>query len=67
MEFKDRLKSIRTEQRLTQRDIYTRLGVSANCYASWEQGRTEPSIRDICRLCALFGVSADYLLGISEF
>lgn len=64
MEFKDRLKEIRKEKNLTQKDIYTRLNVSANCYASYEQGRTEPNIKTIRQLCRIFDCSCDYLLSI---
>lgn len=49
---------------MTQKDVYTRLQVSPNCYASWEQGRTQPDIDSIKKLCKIFEVSADYLLGI---
>lgn len=66
MEFNQRLREIRISKDYKQRDIYTILKVSANCYASWEQGRTEPDIYNIKRLCAIFDVSADYLLGIED-
>ena len=66
MEFNERLKAIRKECGKTQKNIYELLKVSANCYASWEQGRTEPDIKSIIKLCNIFGVSADYLLGISD-
>ena len=64
MEFSERLKSIRIECGMTQKNVYTKLNVSANCYASYEQGRTEPNIEMIKQLCSIFDVSADYLLGI---
>lgn len=51
---------------MTQRDVYTILRVSPNCYASWEQGRTEPDVASIKKLCRIFDVSADYLLGLQE-
>ena len=51
---------------MTQKDVYLRLQVSPNCYASWEQGRTEPDIASIKKLCEIFGVSADYLLGLED-
>ena len=54
MEFKDRLKAIRKEKGMTQKD------------ASWEQGRTEPDIKMIKKLCKIYEVSSDYLLGISD-
>ena len=66
MEFCKRLKNIRLECNLTQKDVYTLLNVSPNAYASYEQGRTEPNIKTIKRLCKIFNVSSDYLLGIDE-
>ena len=66
MKFNERLKEIRRESGYIQKDIYTRLGVSPNCYASWEQGRTQPDIENIKKLCKIFEVSADYLLGLED-
>lgn len=66
MKFNEQLREIRKSRGMTQRDVYTRLQVSPNCYASWEQGRTQPDIESIKALCAIFEVSADYLLGLSE-
>ena len=66
MEFKDKLKSIRKECGMTQKNVYEILGVSPNCYASWEQGRTQPDIDTIKKLCKIFDVSADDLLGIKD-
>lgn len=66
MEFKDSLKEIRRECGMTQKDVYTILQVSPNCYASWEQGRTQPDIDSIKKLCRIFDVTADYLLGLQE-
>ena len=66
MRFNERLKAIRKENNLTQKDIYTRLNVSANCYASYEQGRTEPNIEMLKQICQCLDVSADYLLGLED-
>ncbi len=66
MEFKQRLKEIRIERNMTQKNVCALLKVSPNCYASWEQGRTQPDIEAIKKLCKIFNVSADYLLGIDE-
>ena len=66
MEFKDRLKAIRKEKGMTQKEGYLLLNISANGYASWEQGRTEPDIKMIKKLCKIYEVSSDYLLGISD-
>lgn len=66
MKFGERLQNIRKEKGYTQKDIYTILKVSPNCYASWEQGRTQPDIENIKRLCLIFKISADYLIGLED-
>ncbi len=66
MKFNEILREVRHESGMTQKDVYMVLQVSPNCYASWEQGRTQPDIENIKKLCAIFEVSADYLLGIEE-
>ena len=66
MEFNEQLRKIRKSREMTQRNVYQKLQVSPNCYASWEQGRTEPDIGSIKKLCEIFSVSADFLLGIKE-
>lgn len=66
MEFSQRLKEIRKENNLTQKDVYEKLEISPNGYASYEQGRTEPNIATIIKLCKIFNVSADYLLGLKD-
>ncbi len=52
---------------MTQREVYTRLNMSPNGYASYEQGRTEPNIATLVQLCAIFDVSADFLLGLTDY
>lgn len=66
MEFRLQLREIRKARGMTQKDVYQRLQVSPNCYASWEQGRTEPDIESLIKLCEIFEVSADHLLGLED-
>ena len=66
MKFNEKLKEIRTNKGYTQKNLYEILKVSPNCYASWEQGRTQPDIENIRKLCIIFEVSADYLLGLED-
>lgn len=66
MNFNEQLREIRKLHGMTQKDVYTLLQVSPNCYASWEQGRTQPDIDRLKTLCRIFDVSADYLLGIED-
>ena len=56
------LKSIRRECGLTQKQVAISLGVVESCYANWEQGRTEPNIDMLRKLCVIFEISVDELL-----
>lgn len=45
-----------------------KLNVVQVSYLRWEQGKTEPNLDNICALCEIFNISADYLLGnVDEF
>lgn len=59
----DNLKALRKEKGLSQDELGAILNVSQRCYASWEQGRTEPNIDMLIKLANIFECSVDYLLG----
>ncbi len=56
------LKAARTQAEMTQKQVALRLGVVESCYANWEQGRTEPSVTALRKLCDVLSVTADELL-----
>lgn len=62
--FCERLREVRLERKLTQKEVAAVLGVSLTCYAGYEQGYREPDFKMLIKICRFFGVSADYLLGI---
>lgn len=64
--FSDRLKELRINSGKTLREVSAALNVSHVSYLRWEQGKTQPSIESISKLCEIFDVSADYLLGIED-
>ena len=63
--FKDKLRELRKEKGLTQKQVAILLNVVESCYANWEQGRTEPSISMLKALCNIFEISADELLELN--
>ena len=65
-QFCKRIKELRLENKLTQRQIAEKLHIAHVSYLHWEHGKTEPSINSICELCKIFEVSADYLLGLED-
>ena len=61
-----RLRELRTEKGLRQRDVADDLGISVTCYAGYEQGAHEPDFRTLCKIARYFGVTTDYLLGMED-
>lgn len=61
-----RLRQLRVETRLSQAQLGQKLGVSQQTVAGWEAGRTSPGRPMVARLVDVFGVTSDYLLGISD-
>lgn len=66
MEIHTIIRKLRKEQNKTQVDIADELKCNRQKIADWERGKSTPSAEDIVALTNVFGVSADYLLGISE-
>ena len=60
--FCENLKSVRKEKGLSQKQVALKLGVVESCYANWEQGRTEPSISMLRKLCEIFVINVDELI-----
>ena len=57
------MKELRDLHNDTQADLAQKLGVAKSTISNWEQNRCEPSYEFLCRICDLYGVSADYILG----
>ena len=60
---KERLRELRKEKSLTQKQVAKIINKSETGYASWEQGLSEPSINDLIALSSFYHVTIDYLVG----
>lgn len=61
--FKDKLKQLRIERKLTQADVAKAIGVSAATIGNYEQGTREPRNNEIWKkLADYFEVSVDVLM-----
>ena len=60
------IKRMRTERSLTQEEVATQLGVSAQSVSKWERGEGYPDIELLPAISHYFGVSIDALLGTGE-
>lgn len=65
--FSKRLKELRTAKGLTLKDAAVSVGLTLMAYAHYEYGDRQPTIETIIKLCDFYGVSADYLLGRSDY
>ena len=61
--FQDRLRALREDNDLSQEVVARFLGTSQTMYSQYERGVYEMPMRHIVRICALYNISADYLLG----
>lgn len=67
MNIGDRLKRARLSAGYAQqKDVAEALGIERTRYLKWEHGDSQPSLDMLARMCRLFGVSSDYLLGLED-
>jgi len=62
----DRLKALREARRLTQDDLAQALDISEPQIWRYENGESKPRGDVVIKFATFFGVSADYLLGLSD-
>ena len=60
------LKLLRAQKKLSQSQVAEFIGVSRQMYIKYENGETELSASSIQKLCELYNVSADVILGIQS-
>lgn len=66
MQFKDRLKILRKERKMTQVQLGKMLNYGYTAIANYESGRNSPSIEDLKKIASIFNVSMDFLLGVND-
>ena len=66
MDYRIRLREVREDRDLTQEEIGRVLHKSQQGYNHIETGRADLHIEDLKRLCRFYGLSADYLIGLTD-
>ena len=66
MNYRTRLKNLREDRDLKQREVAAVINKSQQGYSHIEEGRAELKIDDLIKLCRFYGVSADYMIGLSD-
>ena len=62
----ERLAEVRKDHGDTQQTLADKMSVTKYTVSSWEQEKSEPNHEILVRICRLYGVSSDYLLGLSN-
>ena len=66
MNYRTRMRNLREDRDLTQREVARVINKSQQGYSHIEEGRAELKIEDLIKLCKFYGVSSDYFIGMSE-
>jgi len=61
--YKDRIRDLREDRDLTQKELAERLQVHQTTYSDYELGRLNVPVSVLHKLADFYGVSIDYLLG----
>ena len=59
----ERLKELRIQHGLLQKDVAIKLGVDRTTYVKYENGKSEPNHEILQKLADIFSTSTDYILG----
>lgn len=62
----EKLKKLRDSRKWSQEYLAKRAGVTKSAISTYEQGVRTPSSDVLCAFAKAFGVSADFLLGLTE-
>ena len=66
MNFNERLKILRLDAGLTQKDLGKLIGVGRTTISEYESGKIVPKQKSLIALAEYFHVSMDYLTGVSD-
>ena len=60
------IKSLRLESKMTQSELASLLFTSQDTISLWERNKSLPDVKSVIKMTSIFGVSADYILGIEK-
>ncbi len=61
-----RIRDLREDHDMTQKEIAAKLNCSQQVYSNYELGQRDIPTDILIKLSKLYGVSVDYILGISD-
>lgn len=64
--FRERLRQLAKEKGVTQAELASIFGISRQSFAAYCDGKTQPNIEKTVKMAEYFGVTVDYLYGLSN-
>lgn len=64
--FQERLRLLRSEKGVSQKQVAESLGITETGYRNYETGRRKPTFDVLPGIANFFDVSTDYLFGLSD-
>ena len=62
----EKLRTLRLQSKLSQKEVATRLGISPSIVSAYEVAERTPSVEILLALASLYKCSSDYLLGLER-
>lgn len=66
MNYRIRMRNLREDRDLTQKEVAKVINKSQQGYSHIEEGRAELKIDDLKKLCEFYGVTSDYMIGMTD-
>lgn len=66
MKYQQRIKDLREDKDLLQKEVAEILGIDQRTYSRYENGINDMPIKHIIKLCLFYNTSADYILGLTN-
>ena len=64
--FSQNLKELMAENKFSQQDVATKIGVSQRAVSKWLRKESEPTASSLYKLAVLFNTTANFLIGLSD-
>lgn len=67
MLFTQRFTEVLKQSNVSQVELANSIGISKQCISDFKSGKSFPSIHTLFLICKELNVSADYLLGLTDY
>ena len=66
MDICTKINGIIEDGNISIKELSKRTGITRQQIARWKKGTSEPGANNLAQLCTVYGVSADYILGLPK-